>query len=533
MTTIVLCELDPKENDTSSTIHISSNDNISAILKKLDNSTVEEIRFEQCGLSRLFNGPTPVQEMWNEFHRILTKDGILIVSVMLKTLQNNNVSNSNDGNANKNNASNSNDTIDNNQSNINSPKTKVNQNDRLRSHIQTSDFNAVIQNINSRFFLSRLSDEYAYFRKISNLEPTIVTSLEITNALQKKKRVEDLFQLDVTRQVCKMLDNVRMSDKITLGSGKYGTVYYYPKWRSNVVVKVVPEIYPVILNHVYNLERPISLNGKREATTFLEIFSSALLNNLTTGESKFGHTIHIPRFEGFFTCVDNMTDSHSLYIIEEKLDTDFKGWIKDHAASNALGLKSLVWQCLYTLIMLVKMKWSHGDASTSNFLVANIEGDYYINHVNIGVARNWVHKLDGKEWNLRNVGVVAKISDFGFMQHFHDPQIKYFDNKFLDSHRIPMTTVTQGADVGYFLIMLGLAMYKLAPLAFEEMKPLYQDWFKLLDIKCSDHVKLFKRIRVKPEWKNFTLETSRLDASLERYDVSSLLDSSYFNDVLD
>jgi len=490
MTTIVLCDATPHKDPSGVMIHISSQVDIVSTLKKQQDLSADRIIFKQCGLSRLFSGTSPVTPMWEQFHRVLKDKGTLIVASAITTLQ---------------------------------------------SNIQTSDFRVVIQNLNAKFLLTASDEHNLFFRKIVRLEPTMVTPAVINNAIQRRQRVEDVFAFESKRKVCKVLDQNRSEpgDEIKLGAGKYGTVYYYPKWRSDVVVKEVTGVFPVLKGGKYIVESSIGPNGERKTNDFLEIFSSAQLHDLTTGTSRFGHTIHIPRFEGFFTCVDEMLDEHSLYIIEEKLDIDFSGWIRAEALQQPIVFKTLLWQCLYTLISLVKLGWGHGDASTANFLVGHVGYDYYLNHVNIGAANVWTYRLDGKEWKLRNYGHVAKISDFGFMQHFKDPRIELFQNEHHEGYRIPKGSLSPGADVGYFMINLGLHMIRLKDgTLFESMASLFQTWFGLLNVKASDHVKLFRRVLYEDEVKKFTLPSQRLVANLEKYDVSGILDSPYFDDVV-
>jgi serine/threonine protein kinase len=265
----------------------------------------------------------------------------------------------------------------------------------------------------------------------------------------------------------------------------------------------------------------------------LEVLSSAALNSLAIGQSPFGHSINIPRFDSFFTCHDDMEDVIDVYIVEELLDATFKGWEISHRGEGYDAIfKTMLWQCLYTLVMLGKMGWSHGDASFGNFMVKKVKPGYHVNNVDVGSATDWTFRLDGQEWKLKNLGYIAKITDFGFMQHFKDPKIKFFKNSWFESHRIPTDEVAAGADIGYFMISIGWAFALKSRRRMESMKVLFQDWFRLIKVKASDHMKLFDKLTAEGELKGFALESSRLDGKLEKHDVSSLLNSSYFDDVI-
>jgi serine/threonine protein kinase len=239
----------------------------------------------------------------------------------------------------------------------------------------------------------------------------------------------------------------------------------------------------------------------------------------------------------FFTCED-MREEHTVYLVEELLDEPLSSWCINKTSNPApyTAFKSIVWQCLYTLTFLNRMGWSHGDASHNNFMIKKVGNPYYFRNVNVGAASEWTYKLDGRTWKLKNLGWLAKISDFGFMQHLKDPRITWLNNTWLESHRIPTTRIAPGADIGYFLLYLGFSIYSRNTgnrELLQSMSALYNDWFKLLGVKEPDHMKFFYRVLdSNPDVDYLFLPTSRLTKTYEDIDVSSLLDSSYFKDVI-
>jgi hypothetical protein len=480
MSTIILCDKAKREKVSNNTIFIPSKSDLVSELEKYDDLSATKIVFKQCGFYRLFNGTTPHSQLWNQFHRVLKNNGILIIEYASKS---------------------------------------------FRSTLQSADFSVVIQNLNARFLLISSDGENLTFRKIVTLEPTIVTPEEINEALARKTRVESLFQFNGKKQIC---DVMKSEDRDKLGAGRYGSVYFYPKWKSDVVVKIITGMFPVFKDSQYSVEAAIGEDGTRKTSDFLEVFSSSMLQELLTGESKFGHSVHIPRFEGFFSCIDE--NEVSLYMIEEKLGNVLKHWIRKEVRSYN-NLKCVIWQCLYILVFLNKLGWSHGDASTENFLVTKIDDEYYHNHTNIGDAKEWTYRLDDREWKLKNTKWLCKISDFGFMQHFEPIKNMMFPNYISENFRIPGKKVEPGADIGYFMITLGGELLMRNTKVFENVRPLFMDWFKLLGLKIDTDMynhKLF----LDRDASLFMLDTYRLKPTLEQINVSALLDSSYFDDVI-
>lgn len=487
MSVVILCQLGSNV-PSDDLIHIPSGVDMKEELKKLKSKSTNMIVVNECGLANLFSGAEPIKGIWLQLERILKDEGVLSII----------------------------DNVD------------------LFDHgITASNFRISLQHLNAMFFMYQHNHaEHTFnFKKVLIMEPNMVLPEQINSAIQNKTRLESLFNVNGKHLVCKLVDD---SNNIRLGEGKQGEVFIYEKWRSDVAIKRIPNVFPYIKKGDYYFETDyIGKNGERRTDDMLEVFSSAVINSLAIGKSPFGHSINIPRFESFFTCHDTMDDAIDVYIVEELLDETFQAWERMHTDKNFdLTFKTILWQCLYTLVMLNKMGWSHADARHENFMIKKVEPGYYANNVDIGSAAEWTFRLDDKEWKLKNLGYIAKITDFGFMQHLKDPKIKFFRNHWFENYRVPNDEVAPGADIGYFMIFMGYIFALKSRRRSESMKVLFQDWFGLMKSKIPNHMKLFDKIANDGDLKGFTLPSSRLDAKLEKFDVSALLDSAYFNDVI-
>jgi hypothetical protein len=484
MATIVLCGDPNSEAAPDNAIFITADQDIVEQLKRHKPRSVATLWFADCGLSRLFSGETPHAALWDQFYRVLQDQGELLLTIPL---------------------------------------------DLSNVDINGSNFRVVLQHLNAKFIMYKHDKAGLHFHKIITLEPATMTSNDIHVAVRNKQRLEGplgLTLMNKDKEICTIISK----QKKILGKGVQGTVYHLPEWRSDVVIKAMK------LEVQDRLEEKIGAKGERSTDDILEVLSSAVLNDLTTGQSRFGQSVHIPRFELFFSC-QHEGDSY-MYLVEELLDRDFKSWSTDKTLNPApyAAFKCMLWQCLHTLIFLNRMGWSHGDASHRNFMVQKVGNPYYFRNVNIGGAKEWTYKLDGQTWKVKNLGWLAKICDFGFMQHFQDPRITWFENIWLESHRVPTSRVAPGADIGYLLLYIGFTTCSRNTGnrdLLHSMSVLYQDWFKLLGVKEPDHMKFFYRVLDEdPQVSYLILPSARLTKAYEDIDVSTLLNSAYFADVV-
>lgn len=434
-----------------------------------------------CQIDALFGEDDIVEEMWTALWKALIPSGVLAISGIVK---------------------------------------------KIGKTVELEDFNRIVRRLNAIFILIAQRDDLLIFRKIYKMLPDIVTTEQLNDLLDDAKDVTELFQpYKQGKEVC---DIVTKYPKIYIGGGADGDVFHFPSWRSDVVIKKLESIAP----YDPSMPRPfdIEIEGRKYGTRdFLEVFVGSLLNDLATGESQNGFTIHLPRFTGFFTCPHE--GSHDLYIIEEKFQTDMQHWIETNP-TEVTKLKIMIWQVLYTLVSLSELKWVHFDCSPRNIFVQILESESYFDHQQVGKAGTWVYRLNDKEWKLKNVNIAVKIADFGYMHHFDNPQLA-LKPEISDIRFRVIDKFRRGVDIGYFMASLAFNMIR-NPGVFKKFEPLYEEFLELMGTRIVNiEAEFDKLLKSEPtELDEFFEETSRLKASFENIDFSSLLDSKFFSDVM-
>ena len=396
--------------------------------------------------------------------------------------------------------------------------------DKIRKTKELEDFNAIIRQLANKWLLTSKHKNGYVFRKVETLNPAFVTPENLAIGIRNGERISSLFETQ-GGLMCEVMQN-NDKNKIRLGKGVQGAVYFYPEWRSDVVVKRIITKIPFLPDKVPGFSPE---DGKYVLESdYIEPFALALLNDL-----EYGHTIHLPRVTGFFSCISEKEDMYAFNIIMEKLDGDLKRWL--NFENDGDKMKAMIWQCLYILIAFSRMGWEHFDSSPANFLVSKVNPDDLYEGAPIGSAKNWIYKLNGKSWKLKNCGYIAKLADFGFTYHFQDPIIKLDTSDVnYDPEKYLLTNIkTQGGDVGYFMMALAYTFNNNHELKF--IMPLFEEWVDIIEAPKSANVMkeidMFIR-RQKSVFETVAFDTLRLRPDYAKKDPSALLDSPFFASVL-
>ncbi len=414
----------------------------------------------------------------------------------------------------------------------------------------------------SRFLISKIfilineNNGVFTFKKVFDITPQITSPEDINDLMRKSQPLSRLFNLDPKKFICSIPFN---KDIIELGSGAEGEVFVSPSWRSDVAIKRIQTRKRYIEGGTPKLfDKPrITSTGHTIYDTdkgFLETLSSSYLNDLTTSSSVNGYSLHVPRFTGFFICPDeqsavnqlNDDPVYDIYIISELMQTTLRVWLRKEISMlkpNIKKIKAVIWQALYAIISLNELKWQHHDASPSNFLIRNVIEDELFLENNIYQAQAWTYKLniEGQKsiWSIKNMRILVKISDFGFMTRFQDPQIHNTDSH-KPSHRIT-NFMKKAVDVNYFLISLYFNFRKEKDKEYI-LETLYEDWFTLMrrnnpslpegidDIMAR--FERFARNEPDPVMDNIFYDTLRSKEPYDSWNTSEILNSRFFADII-
>lgn len=460
----------------------------SEVLQTIEPGSVSSILIFHCGLQSLFKVGSPKMEIWSMLWEILGSKG--------------------------------NETL-----------TIHGLNNLIKRSPELEDFSLVLRTLNNFFILLKFENDMHTFLKVNTLKPEIVTPEVLNKRLISGQEVTNLFEIPTKREknMCSIVS--KEDDRKLIGGGVDGLVYYFHKWRTDVVIKRIPDIGMVIPNHEpefrYNVEAE---HYKSQA--LIDVFASSLLNELTTGLSTSGFSMLIPRFSGFFTCAED--GEYSIYLIEEKMDTDLEKLFTTKKLSLET-MKVMVWQSLYIMLSLNRLGWMHFDANPRNFFVSKLSGNDYFGGQEVGSAPEWYYKLDDRTWLVKNCGYVSKIADFGYAHHFRSPFLSFWPPPEDPDYRV-VNRFRPGVDVGYF--MVGLASILIFDIkGFKEFEPLFQTWLELLDVKLPNSASLetaFRNVLTDQPGPLADLFTStfRITEKYETRDVFDLLDSNFFAEVV-
>lgn len=443
---------------------------------------------------------------------------------------------------------------------------------------ELQDFSHVVREVNSIFVLIAFRMNAHVFRKVTSmvrvnpdtLSPTsldlpgeVTTPEDLNAAMEGYKPLSDLFNLNPDKEVCEIAQHRGsaswMKPPVLLGGGAEGQVFHYPEWRTDVAVK------RIITDHLFipGATEPLIPKPSKSAHSspiywveqgFLEVLSSSLISELSTGSGHNGFSLHIPRFTGFFTCLHDETQmnesggvqagpKYEIYVITElmqgSLEDALNAATSGRRPEDLLIAKSLIWQALYSLVSINALQWQHHDASPRNFLVSNVKRNELFLDMEIGKASRWVHKLElgGKryEWSLKNFLKVVKIADYGILTHEDDPIIES-DQKYGDAYRIDGKM--KGAfDVNYFMTTLPGSLRKANPVLFE---PLFKEWYALMGVPkgLTPHNVLttFQNLGKFETWPESVTEVInyafRSKPKYDNWNPISLLNSKFFSDVV-
>jgi hypothetical protein len=375
-------------------------------------------------------------------------------------------------------------------------------------------FNFLIDSVQMNEFFIPLKEKknWNIFIRIVTLKPEITSPQTISNLMQSSQDINHLFvNKGGNPQICGIvLSEHKISGK-KLGSGAEGAVFHIPSWKSDVAIK---EIKNAVLKTFFNAP----IEGVYSSEILTEVLSGSLVTELLSGTKKEGYLLHVQRYTGFFSCL-NQNSNYDFYIVGELADGDFGNYLLQ--TMDLKELKVLIWQTLFSLYALNVLKFFHQDCSTRNIFYKILKpGDEFLGN-DIYSSSYFTYRLRGKEWTLPNVGKIVKIADFGYMSHLSEPMV--FVPQTPPGYRIG--NEKKGAyDISYFMISLFHFVEKKSPKF--DISPLLAEWLVLLgkdpNIRTSDMLVSNGIIN----------KTYRPTELAEKWDPLVLLNGSFFSDVV-
>ena len=324
---------------------------------------------------------------------------------------------------------------------------------KIGKDVKVEDWTRIISQLAFYFFPFSEENDDVSFQRLETMTPAII-SPHIFNKFRSDKTIVQMLENSNSAPICNI---VKTDDVEIIGEGSEGTVFFIPKWNSEVVIKRLKRIGRFTKTKVGNdVKTKIGFEKEiQEATSSSILDELGYLNKHYDGnrESK-NYMITMQRMGGFFGCPGDENSDYDLYMLFEKMDFDLYTFWKKRIGTFKDRL-ILIWHCLFTLITLNRLGWYHNDSSPANFLVKKIDKDQLYNGENIHDADYWEFVLDGKSWSVENNNYVAKLADFGFMTHFGEPEIlgpEYPEFNLTNKPKI-------GYDVAYFLGNFSSVMY--------------------------------------------------------------------------
>lgn len=363
----------------------------------------------------------------------------------------------------------------------------------IEKNLYTYDWITIISQLTYYFFpFKSESNNDLSFVKFESSEANFVTPNIVGQILSRNIPLKQvLSQMDFS-QTCNIVNGLELK---ILGSGLEGSVLWSKKWDAQIVLKKIENVGLVIggpENEVRYFER-----------YFTEAQTAGLLSDLGySDEHGKDYSLTMQRTSGFFTC-PKQNGEIDLYMMYEKMDTDLENYLLSDKY-NILEKKVMIWQALFTLIFINKMKWFHLDSSSRNFLVKKIVPNQIYNGTDISQADTWEFKLNGKSYFIKNVNYICKIADFGFMIHLMQPEIlgsEYPKFNIYNKARI-------GYDVAFFLASVAGKT--------NESKVLVKDFMQ------SDEI---------PNKNSFIKDNGRPVGPFVNKDPEYLLSHSFFSDI--
>lgn len=362
------------------------------------------------------------------------------------------------------------------------------------------------------FFLPLREDgEWNTFVKITTVTPQIISPETIVQYMKTSRNLNDLFtHKGKNPEVCDVTISLARKGAKKLGAGSEGSVFHIPEWRSDVVVKEIKDVYGKNF-----LDDPIE--GVYTGGLLTEVLSGSLTTRLLSGSEEEGFLLHLQRYVGFYSCIDDKS-KYNFYMVSELATSDFKIYLDK--ASDLREVKVLLWQTIFSLHALNVLEFYHQDASYNNVFVKNLEPtDEFLGN-NIFSAESYIYRLNGMEWTLPNVKKIAKIADFGYTTHLSNPMVfvRLADPQFRigNSHK--------GAyDVSFFL----RTVYYLFSRGLKvNLKPLIEEWLTLMgfDSNLGPGKDLIQAGVVTEEY--------RPTEKAEKWNPVDLLNGQFFSDIL-
>uniref|UniRef100_A0A6C0CIB3 Protein kinase domain-containing protein n=1 Tax=viral metagenome TaxID=1070528 RepID=A0A6C0CIB3_9ZZZZ len=363
--------------------------------------------------------------------------------------------------------------------------------------------------------------------------PEIVSPEEISKLMKEAKPLEQLFRRDNNPAVCPAMDHF-LANKVPIGRGREGAVYFVPEWWSEVVIKKVLNVKPRISDAV---------DGAYTGGQFGEVMGASLLTDLLDGTSDHGFLYHIQRYAGFFSCKTREESDvpewlrtggkqskpiYDLYLINEKMDGDLRHFLEH--VKDERKIKVGLWQAIFALTCLNKLQYFHHDSSPQNFLYRSIHPDETFLGAEVGASESWTYKLSDeageREWKILNARIVVKTTDFSFMRHLMKPQVLGHQDI---GYRVD-NSAKGFADINYFLIKL-MREREVNQGIDINLDPLFSKWFELIGIDESylsgpdSLVRVLVRNRV-------ILPTLRFPQEYDDWNPLELLSGEFFADIL-
>jgi serine/threonine protein kinase len=369
----------------------------------------------------------------------------------------------------------------------------------------------------NRFFIPIGEEkDWNIFMKAVTLTPEIVSPETIVDLMTKREDLNPLFNQKVeTSEICRVIGRETSRSGISLGKGSQGEVYYIPSWRSDAVVKLVR-------NAVWKQDPVFTepVKGVYYGDNLVEVLSGSLASQLLPGKSHEGYLLHLQRYMGFFTCLGSDASYYDFYLINELATGDLYNYLRK--VQSLRELKVLLWQSIFSLHVLNTLEYFHQDASVTNIFYKVLKQDDQILGYDIFSAKEFVYRLEGREWTLPNVGKIVKVADFGFMTHLADPMV--FAQQYDPGYRIENTN--KGAyDISYFIYTLLHYVEKHPKFQFD-LQPLFDEWFTAMNKKPG------LRTTKELETVGILTEKSRPTELAEKWNPLVILDGPFFSEVL-
>ncbi len=272
-----------------------------------------------------------------------------------------------------------------------------------------------------------------------------------------------------------------MTPSTMVGKGGFGTVFRL-SIKDETLKKVfdVPVVVKSIRIDASHIRRAVhTFHGRDYTTVYLtkpylnDVLLSSLMSNLVTKKSKKACP-HFPLVYGFFACDDDQdsTDRRG-YIIMEALDGNLQasnnikrggllGLADRGMTLSADVLRTMAFQIVFAIALIAdEYGVVHNDPVARNILVKLLyptqESEYMWKGTNLSDPQLvFSYTVGMHRFFLPNLGVLAKLSDFGISASYGDPiillkQTVKKDRDDFGEFSVESKDFRQGFDLAYFI----------------------------------------------------------------------------------